>query len=76
MRCKQLLADPGDAEAALTLEAWLAHSPGWGLFNDQGRQLQLAVSGNLEFSQDAPAIEPCVAGVGFGVLMSYWVAPF
>lgn len=49
--------------------------PAWGPFNDQGRQLRLAVSGNLEFNHNAPAIEACVAGVGFGVFMSYQVAP-
>ena len=49
---------------------------GWGPFNDLGRQLRLAVSGNLEFNQNAPAIEACIAGVGFGVFMSYQVAPF
>lgn len=49
--------------------------PAWGPFNDQGRPLRLAVSGNLEFNQNAPAIEACVAGVGFGVFMSYQVAP-
>lgn len=50
--------------------------PTWGPFNDQGRQLRLAVSGNLEFNQNAPAIAACIAGVGFGVFMSYQVAPF
>lgn len=49
--------------------------PTWGPFNDQGRPLRLAVSGNLEFNQNAPAIAACVAGVGFGVFMSYQVAP-
>ena len=52
------------------------HTLGWGPFNDHGRQLRLAVSGNLEFNQNAPAIEACIAGVGFGVFMSYQVAPF
>ena len=52
-----------------------SHTLGWGPFNDQGRQLRLAVSGNLEFNQNAPAIEACIAGVGFGVFMSYQVAP-
>ena len=52
------------------------HTLGWGPFNDQGKQLRLAVSGNLEFNQNAPAIEACVAGAGFGVFMSYQVAPF
>ena len=52
------------------------HALGWGPFNDKGRQLRLVVSGNLEFNQNAPAIEACIAGVGFGVFMSYQVAPF
>lgn len=52
------------------------HVLGWGPFNDHGKQLRLAVSGNLEFNQNAPAIEACIAGVGFGVFMSYQVAPF
>ena len=32
------------------------HSPTWGPFIDQGRPLRLAVSGNLEFNQIAPAV--------------------
>ena len=52
------------------------HAPGWGPFNDQGRPLRLTVSGNLEFNQNAPAIEACIAGVGLGIFMSYQVAPF
>ena len=52
------------------------HAPTWGPFNDQGRQLRLAVSGNLEFNQNAPAIAACAAGVGFGMFLSYQVAPF
>jgi DNA-binding transcriptional LysR family regulator len=52
------------------------HTLGWGPFNDRGKQVRVAVSGNLEFNQNAPAVEACVAGVGFGVFMSYQVAPF
>ncbi|MGH6637887.1 MAG: LysR family transcriptional regulator [Polaromonas sp.] len=52
------------------------HAPTWGPFNDQGRQLRLAVSGNLEFNQIAPAVAACVAGAGFGMFLSYQVAPF
>ena len=52
------------------------HAPTWGPFNDRGRQLRLAVSGNLEFNQNAPAIAACAAGVGFGMFLSYQVAPF
>lgn len=52
------------------------HAPTWGPFNDQGRPLRLAVSGNLEFNQNAPAVEACAAGVGVGNFFSYQVAPF
>jgi DNA-binding transcriptional LysR family regulator len=52
------------------------YGPSWGPFNDQGRQLRLAVSGNLEFNQIAPAVAACVAGAGFGMFFSYQVAPF
>ncbi|WP_332778105.1 LysR family transcriptional regulator [Polaromonas sp.] len=52
------------------------HAPTWGPFNDQGRQLRLAVSGNLEFNQIAPAVAACVAGAGLGMFLSYQVAPF
>lgn len=52
------------------------HGPAWGPFYDQGRLLRLAVSGNLEFNQNAPAIAACIEGIGFGVFMSYQVAPF
>jgi len=52
------------------------HSPTWGPFIDQGKPLRLAVSGNLEFNQIAPAVAACVAGAGFGSFFSYQVAPF
>lgn len=52
------------------------HAPAWGPFNDQGRQLRVAVSGNLTFNHNAPAIEACAAGVGLGIFMSYQVAPW
>jgi DNA-binding transcriptional LysR family regulator len=52
------------------------HSPTWGPFNDHGRPLRLAVSGNLEFNQIAPAVAACAAGAGLGSFFSYQVAPF
>lgn len=52
------------------------HVPTWGPFNDQGKLLRLAVGGNLEFNQNAPAIAACVEGAGFGMFHSYQVAPF
>jgi len=52
------------------------HSPTWGPFMDQGRPLRLAVSGNLEFNQIAPAVAACAAGAGLGSFFSYQVAPY
>jgi DNA-binding transcriptional LysR family regulator len=52
------------------------HVPTWGPFNDKGRPLRLAVSGNLAFNQIAPAVEACAAGAGLGMFFSYQVAPF
>lgn len=52
------------------------HSPTWGPFIDQGKPLRLAVSGNLEFNQIAPAVAACAAGAGFGSFLSYQVEPF
>lgn len=52
------------------------HSPTWGPFMDQGKPLRLAVSGNLEFNQIAPAVAACAAGAGLGSFFSYQVAPF
>lgn len=52
------------------------HAPTWGPFNDRGRALRLAVSGNLEFNQNAPAVAACAAGIGPGNFFSYQVAPF
>lgn len=50
--------------------------PNWGPFNDQGRQLRLPISGNLEFNQIAPAVDACAAGIGPGSFFSYQVAHF
>ena len=52
------------------------HTPTWGPFNDGGRPLRLAIKGNLEFNQNAPAVAACVAGAGFGSFLSYQVSPF
>jgi DNA-binding transcriptional LysR family regulator len=48
----------------------------WWTFHEGGRRYNVAVSGNLEFNQVAPAIHACVAGLGAGAFMSYQVAPF
>lgn len=47
---------------------------GW-TFHDGRRQILVPVSGNLEFNRAAPAAQACVAGLGFGMFISYQVAP-
>ncbi len=53
-------------------------SSGWNpwTFSDSGKQYSVAVKGNLEFNLVAPAIEACLAGMGFGIFLSYQVAPY
>jgi len=52
------------------------NNPSWGPFIDKGRSFSIAVSGNLEFNQIAPTVQACVAGLGFGMFLSYQVAPY
>ena len=42
---------------------------------DKGRNFAVPVKGNLQFNHVASAVEACVAGMGFGMFLSYQVAP-
>ena len=48
----------------------------WWSFHENGKQITLAVNGNLEFNQAGPALAACVEGLGIGVFTSYQVAPY
>lgn len=48
----------------------------WWTFHENGKTFTVPVTGNLEFNQAMPAIEACVAGLGFGMFISYQVAPY
>lgn len=48
----------------------------WWTFYEGKRKFNLSVSGNIEFNHAAPAVEACVAGLGFGMFISYQVAPY
>lgn len=63
--------DPWDLQQG---KAVLAHRAmrSW-RFQDKGKTFTVPVEGNLEFNQIAPAIEACVAGMGFGMFLSYQV---
>lgn len=52
-----------------------ATGPCW-TFHEGSKKLNVAVTGNLDFNQAAPAIEACVAGVGFGMFISYQIEPY
>jgi len=45
------------------------------IFTENNRQFIMPVNGNLEFNMVAPAIDACLAGLGFGMFLSYQVAP-
>ena len=45
----------------------------WWTFHDKGRTFTVPVSGNLEFNNAAPSVDACVAGLGFGMFISYQV---
>ena len=48
----------------------------WWTFQDGTKQFTVPVSGNLELNHVPPAIEACAAGLGFGMFVSYQVAPY
>ena len=48
----------------------------WWTFYEGKRQFTVAVTGNLEFNQVAPAAQACAEGMGFGMFISYQVAPY
>ena len=48
----------------------------WWTFYEGKRQFTVAVTGNLEFNHVAPAAQACAEGMGFGMFISYQVAPY
>lgn len=48
----------------------------WWTFYEGKRQFTVAVTGNLEFNHVAPATAACAEGMGFGMFVSYQVAPY
>ena len=47
----------------------------WWTFYDRGKVFTLPVQGSLTFNQAAPVARACLAGLGFGMFISYQVAP-
>jgi DNA-binding transcriptional LysR family regulator len=45
------------------------------VFYENGKQFQVPVTGNLDVNHAAPAVAACVAGLGFGMFLSYQTAP-
>jgi DNA-binding transcriptional LysR family regulator len=46
----------------------------WWVFHEGGTPLDVPIRGNLELNHVAPAADACVAGLGFGMFISYQVA--
>jgi DNA-binding transcriptional LysR family regulator len=51
-----------------------AAASGW-TFYEKGKPFVVPVTGNLDFNQAAPGVQACVAGLGFGMFLSYQPAP-
>ena len=45
----------------------------WWTFHENGKPFNVPVIGNLEFNQVAPTVDACLAGLGFGMFISYQV---
>ncbi len=45
----------------------------WWTFHENGKPFNVPVTGNLEFNQVAPTVDACLAGLGFGMFISYQV---
>ena len=43
----------------------------WWTFHEHGKKFTVPVTGNLSFNHVAPTVEACVAGLGFGMFISY-----
>lgn len=48
----------------------------WWTFHEHGKKFTVPVTGNLHFNHVAPVVEACAAGLGFGMFISYQVAPY
>ncbi len=64
-----------DALTHASCVRFIGNAAHWWTFQQEGRPFYVAVSGNLEFNQTAPAVAACAAGAGFGNFLSYQVAP-
>ena len=48
----------------------------WWTFYEGSKPFKVAVTGNLDFNQAAPALDACLAGLGFGMFISYQIEPY
>ncbi len=66
---------PKDLLTANCIRISATTGPFW-TFYEGSKQFNVAVTGNLDFNQAAPALDACLAGLGFGVFISYQIAPY
>ena len=67
-------AQPQALRGARCIRFTGAAALGW-RFDMDGRKVTVEIGGNLEFNHIAPAVDACAAGAGFGMFLSYQVAP-
>jgi DNA-binding transcriptional LysR family regulator len=65
---------PRDLLTANCVRFQLATGSAW-TFRENGKPFSVNVAGNLDFNHAAPAVEACASGLGFGMFISYQVAP-
>ncbi|MDB5965421.1 MAG: transcriptional regulator, LysR family [Polaromonas sp.] len=66
-------AHPRDLLAANCVQLSAPSGPWW-TFHEHGKTFSVPVTGNLEFNNAAPAVDACLAGMGYGMFISYQVA--
>ena len=66
---------PKDLLKANCIRFSVSTGPGW-TFYEGSKQFKVAVTGNLDFNQAAPALDACLAGLGFGMFISYQIEPY
>lgn len=73
LSCHEVPSHPRDLLKANCVRFSGGAGPWWA-FHESGKQFTVPVTGNLEFNHVTPAAEACLAGLGFGMFVSYQVA--
>ncbi len=73
LTCHEVPSHPRDLLKANCVRCSNGAGPWW-TFHENDNPFMVPVTGNLEFNCVAPAVQACLAGLGFGMFFSYQVA--